>query len=253
MVLQDAHLRPGDRGWRVYPQRGLRIKEAAAGFVRYMENESNCHSWTREEYDKAGQRLWSFFEAKGKGRSRSWHCDIVFKIFNDLDTCFFNMELCRRVYLRWVQYPSDTEMLAVTEPPSRSCRRVRITLYYATLCGGQPPLFHVLGCLIHEMLHAYLMIMTLGQDQEYNMYSQPCYHGPSFVKCATVLDRIYKGRIEMLDGQEEAEGHYPGWNHPGKVWHPGSMFGGTLYPEDFHHLGAMRYSSAMWEGLSNPY
>ncbi|KAF2239847.1 hypothetical protein EV356DRAFT_495649 [Viridothelium virens] len=251
-VLQNANLRPGGKGWRPYPAHSRPVAEVAAGFVRYIKNESYCHSWTQEEFGEAASRLCGFFEDKDNGRSRDWYPDIVFKVFNDLDICFFNMELCRRVYLRWQPHATRPGNLAVTEQPSRSCSRVRITLYYEDLCRGRPPLFFILGSLIHEMLHAYLIVMTSGNDHEYNMRGQPCYHGPSFVKCAKILNRIYKGRLYLLDGQEEAEGHYPGWSHSGKSWHPGAMFGGTLYPEDFYHP-QMMYPGGFWGGLMGPY
>ncbi|KAI9667731.1 MAG: hypothetical protein M1821_000548 [Bathelium mastoideum] len=252
VVLQNPHLRPGDKGWRPYPRRALGVEEAAAGFVRYMKNDTYCHAWTQEEFHSAWYRLCTFLEEKDKGRSRTWHWDIVFKIFNDLDICFFNMELCRRVHLTWNFRTDGPGFQAETVPPSRSCRRVQIILYRANLCKGNPPLFYVLGALIHEMLHAYLLIMTLANDHEYNMRGEPCYHGPSFVRCANILNRIYKGRLNLLDGQEEAEGHYPGWNHSHKAWHSGAMFGGTLYPEQFYHPGMM-YGGGVWDGLVYPY
>ena len=251
-VLQDVQLRPGRKGWRPYPRQGFHVEEAASEFVRGIKDGSNYHRWTQEEWEGARNRLREFLDREGNGESWTWHPDIIFKIFNDLDICFFNMELCRRVHLRWTSRPTRPDALAVTEPPSRSCRRVQITLYYELICESDPPLYLVVGCLVHEMLHAYLLIMTLGNDHEYNINGKPSYHGPSFVRCAKVLDKVYKGRLDMLDGLKEEKGHCPGWKLPGKAWHPGAMFGGTLYPEDFYHPGEM-YSGGTWEGLMYPY
>ena len=239
-VLQNEHLGPGDIGWRPFPQRALNIEEATAGFVRYIKNDQYCHSWTREEFGGANRRRKELLEYQGARRSNDWEADIIFKIFDDLDICFFNMELCRRVHLRWKAYPRGGNVYAKTEPPSEKCNRVQITLYYKVIRKDNHSFFFLLEKLLHEMLHAYLLIMTAGEDYEYNMSAQPRAHGPCFAKCANILTKIHKGKVNILQRLDEIEGHYPSPSHVGGASHSGPMFGQTPQPQGYHSLGSMR-------------
>ncbi|KAI9696329.1 MAG: hypothetical protein M1820_008171 [Bogoriella megaspora] len=193
-VLQDPQLRRGNQHFRPSPWRGLlSLEEAARQLVVSVSQHARSGRRIRESLDDAMDRIEAYLFTFGE--STSWEPDIVFKMFNDLDRVFFRGVLYHRVYLRWLNISLDGN-IAITDPPLPFVRpRVRITLYLQPMKEEGATLYGVLGHLLHEMLHAYLMTLTHGHDSERGYE----YHGPHFQECARAIERRFCNAISVFD------------------------------------------------------
>lgn len=132
-----------------------------------------------------------------------WGPDIIFKIFNDLDLLLFRGKLKGNVYLRWDKQSDemngpDSRCLGVTSYAiGGDCRcKLELSLTNATL--ATVGLRDVLSTLVHEMVHAYLLVETDADRGYSDEMTQG--HGHSFNKCAkAVLKRLGAGFKDFID------------------------------------------------------
>ncbi|KAI9679229.1 MAG: hypothetical protein M1817_005248 [Caeruleum heppii] len=90
----------------------------------------------------------------------SYGGDIIFKTFNDLDLVFFRGSLRGNVNLAWTDIgPHDRDRSAGVTRDSRPPQRVRIELNEFVLKIPRAGLRDVWATLLHEMVHAYLMVV----------------------------------------------------------------------------------------------
>ena len=195
-ILQNRHLQRGMKGFRPIPLRKKSLEEVTEELIANTTNKHNLCKYAQERFDEAScgihQLLWNF------GRSWFWDPDIIFRAFNDLDVLFFNGVLYHRVYLRWIQNCPEGD-IAETKGPLIFIRpRIRMTLFLDSIQGAT--LSELVGHLLHEMLHAYLMILTGGDDQEGGRRQ---YHGPCFRKCADAIARAFNGEVSVMDNDED--------------------------------------------------
>lgn len=132
-----------------------------------------------------------------------WGLDTIFKIFNDLDLLLFRRKLKGNVYLRWDNEDEDmngpdSSCLGITTyfgPHGPRCR-IELSMYHSTL--ATVGLRDVLSTLVHEMVHAYLVVVT-NQDAG-DSDRRTAMHGNSFNKCGkAVLKRLGAGFKDILD------------------------------------------------------
>lgn len=196
-VLQNRHLQRGMRGFRSIPIHRKSLRRVADEFLENMNDNRRLTKHVRESFAATSVRihqlLWNF------GRSTFWSPDIVFKVFNDLDIMFFNGVLYHRIYLRWVEHTPRGEIAETRGPIPFVRPRTRMTLYWDSIRGAHATLSTLLGHLLHEMLHAYLMILTRGDDEEGGRHE---YHGSCFRKCADAIARTFNGEISIMEEDE---------------------------------------------------
>lgn len=118
--------------------------------------------------------------------------DIVFKAFNDIDTVYFAGRLHHNVQLSWGDCPRG--VAGTTAPAyhrSSPIPRVRITLDRALLKAATTRLRDVWAVLMHEMVHAYLMVLCARwrDDDE-----RDPGHGRHFRRCMEAVQRGLGGR-----------------------------------------------------------
>ena len=197
-ILQNRHLQRGMNGFRSVLIRRVSLKKAAEEFLANMNDNRRLCRDVRERLAEVSIRIhnlvWNF------GRSTSWSPDIIFAVFNDLDIMFFNGVLYHRVYLRWEEYCPAGD-IAITKGPFPIIRpRMRTTLYWKSVRRANATLSTLLGHLLHEMLHAYLMILTGGGDAEGGHGE---YHGSCYRRCAHAIARSFHGEISVMEDDED--------------------------------------------------
>ena len=166
--------------------------------------------------------------------------DYVYHAFNDLDEVLFGGALKHRVYLQW----SDTEQTNRTgvstgycaAPWSNPLRIARVSIIldnkYAWFDSGllrKVSAGFVWAQLIHEMLHAYLMIMTGVWDYRNELKQCRCaarvYHGPlwkaateriaeklALPKMPAMLISYFGGKCHHWNGEyEKIQNEKRGW------------------------------------------
>ncbi|KAF2239848.1 hypothetical protein EV356DRAFT_527710 [Viridothelium virens] len=196
-ILQNRHLQRGMKAFRPLPLRRKPLREATEEFLAKMNNKRWLRKYVQVSFDDTSSRihqlLWNF------GYCISRNPDIIFRVFNDLDIMFFEGVLYHRVYLRWEEQ-SPSGDIAETKGPLPVVRpRIRMKLYWNSIRRKHTTLLTLLGHLIHEMLHAYLMIRTGGSDEEGGHRE---YHGPCFRRCAHAIARYFNGEISVMEDDE---------------------------------------------------
>ncbi len=170
-VLQDPTL---------YPRREPYLSLSAA--TRKLEEFLHQPRGPKER--EALRRLRDLEYATGRfGR------DIVFKVFNDIDTVFFAGKLYHNVLLTWGHCSTD-DTIGETWPPSPPHRRVRIVLDYRLLTKPTSRLREGWSTLIHEMVHAFHLVKCtdcLESDDP-----DPT-HGRHFVRCLGAVRNSLRG------------------------------------------------------------
>lgn len=125
-------------------------------------------------------------------RAPRFGADIVFKVFNDLSTVYFAGALNHNVQLSWGDCPSGG--VAGTTSPAHyrsAIPRVRITLDRALLKAATTRLRDVWAVLLHEMVHAYLMVLCARPRDE---DERDPGHGRHFRRCLRAVQRGLGGR-----------------------------------------------------------
>lgn len=124
--------------------------------------------------------------------------DLVIKMFDDLDLVYFHGHLGYRVLLQWVGFGESAAIVAadpslsnigLTVPPytyPNDHPRVRIYMRCDFKWDALPRLFP-LGCLMHEMLHAWF-IVRCGAYGARECEAEDPSHGPLFVEAAKWLE-----------------------------------------------------------------
>ena len=146
--------------------------------------------------------------------AKRWGPDIIFKIFNDLDLLLFRGKLRGNVYLRWDNTSGpESKTLGSTLYSKITNNRCRITMGFANATKATVGLRDVLSTLIHEMVHAYLMILT--RDDEGPSDKATDGHGNSFIKCSkAVMKRLGPGFKDIIEspGYDSRRQWDPQWS-----------------------------------------
>jgi len=117
--------------------------------------------------------------------------DVIFKTFNDIDAVFFAGRLYQNIYLCWSDCPDG--VAGSTAPPRGwpGSPRVRIRLDRMHMELPTTRLRDVWSVLMHEMVHAYLMVACV----EYHDLDEPDPgHGRHFKRCLAAVQRGLGGR-----------------------------------------------------------
>ena len=134
--------------------------------------------------------------------AQRWGPDTIFKIFNDLDLLLFRGKLKGNVYLRWdghseIMNGPDCGCQGMTiycrSDDSRCEIRMSSTLSMLATVG----LRDVLSTLVHEMVHAYLQVVTNGDRGVSDAFTSG--HGNCFNRCAeAVMKRLGPGFKDII-------------------------------------------------------
>lgn len=113
-------------------------------------------------------------------------------MFNDIDTAIFHGDLKSRVYLQWINMydiGKGHEASAFTYHDAVGWNTTRIMICMGTELLGTVPKDQIMAVLVHEMLHAYLMVWC--RDSEGGERTDPrrgAGHGPTFMECARWIE-----------------------------------------------------------------
>lgn len=187
-ILQSTTFDYHHREWRALPL-SVDLQEA------HRRLEAFAHSgWTQRLRD-ARYRLW---EAYNLPQERIT-ADLFIKIFNDLDKVLFNGVLRNRVRVSWEyisnrapDVPPMGKGLAFCRPAQWLTQHIERNSIIID-AAWQPQLCNreiSWGVLIHEMLHAYLIITTAGffsDDRPPRICPGDTTHGPLFERTCNVL------------------------------------------------------------------
>jgi len=202
--------------WQINPQAPLSVREAADRFCQW-----NCGPRSPPQ-EQAYQNLSRGFARLGGNMD----FDFVFKVFNDFDALFFSGVLRHRVHLlyfvptgKWHQFE---EHLGVTmEPYTLGPHQARILVGLNKIIQEEEAgtrrdreVNTPLATLLHEMVHAYLSLMTAAQDLEpvpahlvHPRSRRPCHldaHGESFWRCVNAIQRNLKHvNVDLFSQGEE--------------------------------------------------
>jgi len=174
-ILQDPSVNGSHPAWRPV-SRPIAVEEA----YKVLESKLT-HGMTPTQFH-AQERMLALYSRSRWKRSR---IDLL-KAFNDLDILLFHGVLRNRVHLQWIRHGKSQEgLIAWTAPPHSDINpshRIRIDMtvegawYGYSAEWGRPDVW---GTLIHEMLHAYLLIMS-GRRCETCLCSAKTNRGPHF-------------------------------------------------------------------------
>ncbi|MCJ1257176.1 hypothetical protein MMC24_005001 [Lignoscripta atroalba] len=150
-----------------------------------------------------------------------WGPDIVYKAFNDLDVAFFGGRLRGACRLRWrnrkglmQQDPDDpcagegfgstrwfVKMIKhkgrFSPRPVAHIELNASVIFYDEPIPRRSRYREMWGTLLHEMIHAYLIIMTWGFASIDPRESPPC-HGQHFQRCLWAVNRMSAKTIDLL-------------------------------------------------------
>lgn len=140
---------------------------------------------TYQRADARSRNRWKALHEAMKCEKLTW--DLIIKVFDDLDACYFNGDLRRRVHVRWKPFRGKEQVaMGMTEPVNLYHNRV--TIYLRTNYKWEAlPKTTALGTLVHEMLHAYFLIHC-GDTKESGCVDP--VHGPIFTAAARMLERL---------------------------------------------------------------
>lgn len=157
-ILQSRFLSKQDPAWRELP--------TAASLTRaHAQLSEHLHCPRTPAQDAARRRLLSFYKDFDSDTDRK----ALLKVLNDLDLVLFHGTLRNRVYIEWYgdfKFSSTVAWCDHAHTGYNHSNRTSIHLdtnrawFNVTL----PTKHHVLGTLIHEMMHAYLFIVTGAMD-----------------------------------------------------------------------------------------
>lgn len=117
--------------------------------------------------------------------------DVVFKVFNDIDAVFFAGRLYRNVYLCWGDCAEGVAGATAPPRPWPGCPRVRIRLDRTHMELPTTRLRDVWSVLMHEMVHAYLVVLC----EEYHDVDEPDPgHGRHFRRCLAAVQKGLGGK-----------------------------------------------------------
>ncbi|OQO09053.1 hypothetical protein B0A48_05944 [Cryoendolithus antarcticus] len=181
----------------------------------------------QEAFDKLCDRLYKDKDAVKRFEDHFSHInddvkqtwDLPAKMFNDLDLMIFHGQLRGRFVLRWEATTiADPGLLGNTlkipsEGPSRP-GHVRIALRYTMDWSCYPrPL--MIGVLVHEMLHAYFIIMCGTGTEESTL--RDTAHGDYWMSAAVVIGQKTKLDLSALR-IATAFGHSDAWRTQNTCW-----------------------------------
>lgn len=179
-ILQDENFNSSSAGWRP-PPRQITMPQA-------LDRLLQDHNTTVEEaaeWAASHRRIIAF---RDSGKPVMW--DLVVKIFDDFDTVYFHDDLRRRVLRKWKQFGPWVEIrkvryhevaLAATCAPGEPTNtNSRVLIAMRSDCEWGRPDTDLLGCLLHEMLHAFFIIHCGGQAAMEDNHG----HGRIFVTAA---------------------------------------------------------------------
>ncbi|KAK1811449.1 hypothetical protein LTR12_014201 [Friedmanniomyces endolithicus] len=219
IILQDPSFSPESPGWRPLPTRCSLLQAHAELRMAHTRRST----WAQHA---ARSRLLDAQTSSHGSRSPG----LIIKLVNDIDTVLFGGTLRNRVLVHWIDHSVYTGKLqaafgekegkagkqekayldAVTRnlattvlPPARFRDSVRPAIYISAeaICFASQSRVNLIALLIHEMLHAYLAILTsAGDDDEepgHEQYSNnddggewgraASTHGPLFDSSCGVL------------------------------------------------------------------
>ena len=175
----------------------LTLEEALARFVHF----SFAPLHTKEQLD-ALQRLQDL-------KHLTCEPDVIFKIFDDFDTVFFDGQLHGNVCLEYFETFLGGE--ACTNGADEWSNRVSILLNVLSFTLGDATLHDVITNLMHEMVHAYLRVLCEPHADD---SSDKFGHGYVFWVCIDALE--YKlggaGYANFENGMERLE------TEEGRAW-----------------------------------
>ncbi|KAK0270517.1 Bifunctional purine biosynthetic protein ADE5,7 [Friedmanniomyces endolithicus] len=219
IILQDPSFSRESPGWRPLPTRCSLLQAHAELRMAHTRRST----WAQHA---ARSRLLDAQTSSHGSRSPG----LIIKLVNDIDTVLFGGTLRNRVLVHWIDHSVYTRKLqaafgekggkagkqekayldAVTRnlattvlPPARFRDSVRPAIYISAeaICFASQSRVNLIALLIHEMLHAYLAILTsAGDDDEepgHEQYSNnddggewgraASTHGPLFDSSCGVL------------------------------------------------------------------
>jgi len=120
--------------------------------------------------------------------------DVVFKVFDDIDTVFFAGKLSQNVHLSWADCPGGRRAphaAGVTCATGLEARRVAIQLDNKILQLPTTRLRDVWAVLIHEMVHAFLRVVAIDPSD----WDDPDPgHGRHFRRCMAAVQKGLGGK-----------------------------------------------------------
>ncbi|KAK5699227.1 hypothetical protein LTR17_023434 [Elasticomyces elasticus] len=220
-VLQDPASGPDHPGWRPFPTR-ISLAQAHA-----MLKSAHIGRPTWAQY-AARKRLLDAQTSSHGTRSPG----LVIKMVNDIDTILFDGLLRNRILVHWIDhsvytrrmraafskdekksnaFERITRSLATTIiPPARFRDSVRPAIYISAeaICFASQSRVDLIALLVHEMLHAYLAVVSGDEDEgvpERSMDgeevgSAAVGHGPMFeASCELLAARLGFKRMSGRD------------------------------------------------------
>ncbi|KAF7192627.1 hypothetical protein HII31_06033 [Pseudocercospora fuligena] len=175
-ILQDPLFGPGSKDFRPNPPQ-ISPRQA---FERLR---------TYQRPDAKSNNRWKALREAMKCEKLTW--DLIIKVFDDIDACYFGGDLRRRVYLRWRPFDADEQIaigMTMSVCPFKNRRRVSIHLRTNHKWEAVPKTT-ALGTLVHEMLHAYFLIHC-GDFGSIEFGCADPSHGPIFMAAARMLERL---------------------------------------------------------------
>ncbi|KAK5112816.1 hypothetical protein LTR85_011150 [Meristemomyces frigidus] len=149
-IIQDRRYLPSGRYDYPRPDQLLSKNEAYGrlrAFLSGPENDSERHAHNNLE------RAWSV-------PANSVTPDLYIKIFNDLDELLFDGQLCNRVLVTWEDLHGDLLGNTSSRSNGNCCPADRIHIQLDRNMFYEESKAKVWGTLVHEMLHAYMFVMT---------------------------------------------------------------------------------------------
>jgi hypothetical protein len=163
-----------DYDWRPYPKPALDIDGAHSVFL------SNIYTPFDREQHEAYRKLRALFERPAKNRKKS----LVYEAFGYLDVILFQGMLKSRVKIGYFKKLWNKDAPAETRPayhPDSQSRWIVLAFLESTLSGIDSKWRYsrawAWGTLIHEMLHAYHLILIDGPAWETCTCGALVYHG----------------------------------------------------------------------------
>lgn len=184
-ILQSETISSSSPAWRRYPST---ISMSVAD--DRLQNRSGA-----PEFDVQAA-LDRIKEYTAEDRDIMW--DIIIKTFDDFDRAYFQGILRRCVLLQWKPFREEPGIFAVDpslknlgltlQPNTPPNKHSRVRIYMRTdFKWDKLPKFYMLGCLLHEMLHAYFIVKCGGEGAR-EIGAEDPGHEPLFVRAAKWLE-----------------------------------------------------------------
>ncbi|KAK6395349.1 hypothetical protein LTR65_000819 [Meristemomyces frigidus] len=161
-ILQDRRYLPSGRHDYPRPNELVSSNEAYQSLRDFLSNSAT------DSEDRAHDRLenaWNMNHATP---------DLFIKIFNDLNELLFDNQLYNRVFLTWEDLPDELLGRTGSRSDCTCCPADRIQIQLDRAMFYEESKSKIWGTLVHEMLHAYMFVVTDHESAHGRDFERAC-------------------------------------------------------------------------------